>query len=353
MWYGLKMTKTNATCKNKGETMNTLFKFKYMAAGLLAAVALLLQSCSKDEAFDVTGSSENIVYLNTQSFAPVDAPKNSFLFLVSTTPTSSTITYPLRGVTTIAVKFPVQCSQVAAEDVRVKFELDNSLVVEGYSALPGGLSATMDKTELVIPKGANMSTDSITVSVDGDWKILKGGAYMLPVKISSISGNVQMSSNLSTAYVLIKSTYTNSINNGTTLPSGAAITPKSTWTAIGINDSERLFDASTSTSSYASTGNLTDRLPLTVEIDMKTDYEAITGFRVAYSNQSYCMTRAIVYTKTDAGDYEFQGDVTLTRATSQVVRFYQPVNARFIKLEVQTVYNTANGLRITDFNAYR
>ncbi|MDR3184734.1 MAG: hypothetical protein LBT49_04950, partial [Prevotellaceae bacterium] len=66
-----------------------------------------------------------------------------------------------------------------------------------------------------------------------------------------------------------------------------------------------------------------------------------------------CITRAIIYTKTETGEYEFQGDVTLTRGTAQVVRFYQPVNARFIKLEVQTVYNNSYGLRITDFNAYR
>jgi hypothetical protein len=349
MWYGQKMTKTNVTCKNKGVMMNTLLKFKYMAAGLLAAAAFSLSSCSdEDEAFDVTGSSENIVYINTQSFSPVGAPKNSFLFTATNTPISSTLS-------SVTVKFGVRCTQVATEDIRVNFAPDNSIAVEGYSALPSDITATMDKTELVIPKGTNISNDSITVSLDGDFKILKGNACIFPVKITSVNGNVQLSNNLSAAYVAIKPTYTNSVNNGTTLPGGAAITPKSGWSATGIaNYPERLFDASTSTASYASSGSFTPTsLPLTVEIDMKTDYEAVTGFRFAYSTNSYCMTRAIIYTKTNTGDYEFQGDVTLTRNTSQVVRFYQPVNAQFIKLEIQTVYSNANGLRITDFNAYR
>jgi hypothetical protein len=328
--------------------MNTLLK--YSLPCMMAIAACFLLSCSDDQTFDITGDTENKVYINTWTFTPADVPSNGFLFLVTTTPTSSTITSP--SVSNIVVKFTVQCTKIASDDIHVHFEFDNSRIVEGYSMLPGEIAASADRTELVIPKGASISTDSITVSVDGDLKTLKGGAYMLPVKISSISGNAQMSSNLSSAYVVIKSTFTNSANNGTTLPTGAAITPKSTWTATGIaNYPERLFDASTSTSSYASTGAVTP--PLTVEIDMKTDYEAITGFRFAYSNQNYCMTRAIVYTKTDTGDYVFQGDVTLTRATSQVIRFYQPVNARFLKLEIQTVYSNSYGLRITDFNAYR
>jgi hypothetical protein len=328
--------------------MNTLLKIKYMAASLLAVVAFSLSSCNdEEEAFDVTGSSENIVYINTQSFSPVDAPKNSFLFNVNTTPSGGTVT----NASNIMVKFAVQCTKPASENIRVNFAFDNTYIVEGFSTLPNGLNSEADKTELVIPQGASISNDSITISVTGDLRELKGGKYALPIKITSISGSAQLSNNLSVAYVVIKSTYTNSINNGTTVPGGAVITPKTAWTAVGFTNPQYMFDASTATGTYASTGAVTP--PLTIEIDMKADYEAVTGFRFAYSTNSYCMTRAIIYTKTNAGDYEFQGDVTLTRNTSQVVRFYQPVNAQFIKLEIQTVYSNNNGLRITDFNAYR
>jgi hypothetical protein len=322
--------------------MNTLLK--YGIACIMTLGACLLLSCSdNDETFDITGDTENKVYINTWTSK---APEyNRFLFNVTVTPAST-------SPASVGVKFPVQCTRPATDDIHVNLAVDNSLIQEDYSALPDGITVTFDKPELVIPKGANISTDSIVVSIDGNLQLLQTGNYMIPVKISSVSGSAQSSSNLSAAYVVIKSMFTNSVNNGATLPSGAAITPKTAWTASGIaNYPERLFDASTSTSSYASTGAVTP--PLTVEIDMKADYENVTGFRFAYSNQSYCMTRAIIYTKTDAGDYEFQGDVTLTRGTAQVVRFYQTVNARFIKLEIQTVYNNSYGLRITDFAAYR
>jgi hypothetical protein len=333
----MKMIKTNVSSKNKGVMMNTLLKFKYMAAGLLAAAAFLLQSCSKDdETFDVTGSSENVVYINNYF------SREGVSFTTTITPAATP---------DFTVRFLAQCTRFASEDIRVRFSLNPS-TVEGYSPLPAGFTAVVNPSEVVIPKGAVRSVDSVTVSIDGDLQKLPGGNYIYSVKMTSVSGDAQISGDYSAVDVKIKSTWTNTANNGTALPGGAAITPKSGWSATGIASyPERLFDASTSTSSYASTGAVTP--PLTIEIDMKTDYEAVTGFRFAYSTNSYCMTRAIIYTKTNTGDYEFQGDVTLTRSTSQVVRFYQPVNAQFIKLEIQTVYSNNNGLRITDFNAYR
>jgi hypothetical protein len=341
------MPLTKYNLKIKQLIMNTLLK--YGTYCMIAMAACFLLSCSDDDqTFDITGDTENRVYINTWTSNPPVLPTNGFLFNVTVTPAGSTVT----NTSKIEAKFPVQCTKPAVDDIYVNLAVDNSLIVEGYSVLPDGISITLDKTGLVIPKGANISTDSITVSVDGNLQLLHTGNYVVPIKISSVSGNAQLSSNLSAAYVVVNSMFTNTANNGTTLPGGTAITPKSTWTATGIASyPERLFDASTSTASYASTGAVTP--PFTIEIDMKTDYAAITGFRVAYSSNSYCITRAIIYTRTNIGDYEFQGDVTLTRATSQVVRFYQPVNAQFIKLEIQTVYSNSYGLRLTDFNAYR
>ena len=315
--------------------MNTLLK--HGAYCMIAMATCFLFSCRDEQTFDITGDIVNKVYINNY---------------LSSSGVSSTVTITPASTPDLTMRFPIQCTRFASEDIRVRFSLDPSLTAEDYSPFPEGFTVVVDHPEVVIPKGAVCSADSVSVSIDGDMQKLPNGKYIYSVKMMSVSGDAQISADFSAVNVKIQSNWTNSINNGTTLPGGTAITPKSGWSATGIaNSPERLFDANTATSSYASTGAVTP--PVTIEIDMKANYDAVTGFRFAYSSNSYCMTRAIIYTKTETGDYEFQGDVTLTRATSQVIRFYQPVNARFIKLEVQTVYNNSYGLRITDFNAYR
>jgi hypothetical protein len=332
--------------------MNTLLKLQYMAVGLLTATALLLQSCSNDESFDITGSPENVVYLNTQSFSPVGTPKNSFLFNVTNTPVSSTITYP--NATSIAVKFPVQCTQVATEDVRVKFELDNSLVVEGFSALPDGVTATMDKTELVIPKGATISNDSITVSVDGDLQSLNSGNYVLPAaKITTVTGaKISANTNLSAAYVVIKAVFTNGTYSASA--PGTVVSKNGLgWTAT-INGTNQPNIVDNSTSSYYNSGS-SPAFPLTMVIDTKSA-RTIKGFQLRNYSASYAIREVNVYTSnadtpTDT-DYVFQGRVALTSAAQQFIRFYNEVECRYVKVEILGGYNSSGQIVITDFNVY-
>ena len=348
------MTKTNVTCKNKGVMMNTLLKIKYMAVGLLAAAALLLQSCSNDESFDVTGSPENVVYLNTQSFSPVGTPTNSFLFNVTNTPVGSTITYPDPTATTIAVKFPVQCTQAATEDVRVKFELDNSLVVEGFSALPGGVTATLDKTELVIPKGATISNDSLTVSVNGDLQALNSGNYVLPAaKITTVTGaRLSANTELAEAAVLIKATFTNGVYSSAA--PGTVVSKNGLgWTAT-VNGTNQPNIVDNNTGSYYNSGG-SPAFPLTMVIDTKSA-RAIKGFQLRNYSANYAIREVNVYTShadtpTDT-DYVFQGRVALTSAVQQFIRFYNEVNCRYVKVEILSGYYSNGQTVITDFNVY-
>jgi hypothetical protein len=327
--------------------MNTLLKLKYMAAGLLVAAAFLLQSCSKDEAFDVTGSSENVVYINTQSFSPVDAPKNSFLFNVTNTPVSSTIV----NASKIEVKFTVQCTQTAAEDIRVKLELDNSLVTDGYSALPSGITTTMDKTELVIPKGANISNDSITISVDGDLQLLHAGKYMLPSKIVSVTGaRTSANTNLSAAYVVVKAAFTNGVY-AASAPGTIVSKNGLGWTAkINGNNQPNIVDNSTST--YYNSG-ASPAFPLTMEIDTKSA-RTIKGFQLRNYSANYAIREVNVYTSNAATptDYVLQGRVALTSAAQQYIRFYEAVECRYVKVEILGGYNSTGQIVISDFNVY-
>jgi hypothetical protein len=325
--------------------MNTLLKFKYMAAGLMAAAAFSLSSCSDDEAFDVTGSSENLVYINTQSFSPVGAPKNSFLFNVTNTPEGSSLS-------SITVKFGVQCTQVATEDIRISFAPDNSLVTEGYSPLPSGINTTLDKSELVIPQGAMISNDSITLSVTGDFQLLDAGNYMLPSKITAVTGaRLSANANLSAAYVVVKAIFTNSVYSSSA--PGTIVTKNSLgWTATinGVNQ-PNIVDNSTST--YYNSGG-SPAFPLTLEVDTKSA-RTIKGFQLRNYSASYAIREVNVYTSSAATptDYVFQGRVALTSAAQQYIRFYQDVECHYVKVEILSSYNANGQTVITDFNVYQ
>ncbi|MEL7587183.1 MAG: DUF1735 domain-containing protein [Prolixibacteraceae bacterium] len=321
--------------------MRNLINLKYTALWFAMIGGLLIQSCNDDEQFDVTGSRENKVYLNIQSWGPVDAPKNSVVFNVTNTPVGSIIA----NADKIETKFAVQCTHAAASDIVVRFEIDNSLIADGYSALPNGVTVTMDKSELVIPKGSTVSADSITVSVGNDnLGLLTTGQYMAPVKIVSLT-NAQLSDNLTAAFLLVRTSYTNCIDQATSVPGTAA--GRTGWKATvnGTDQGNRLFDNNRSTYFYGNN--------FTLEVDLGTVYENITGLALGYYSRSYSMRSATVYTSvTGTDNYEFQGSPAFPSATPQYVRFYNPVRARYVKIVVLSGYS-ASGVAMSEFSAYQ
>jgi hypothetical protein len=247
----------------------------------------------------------------------------------------------------IEVKFAVQCTHKASSDIDVKFELDNSLITEGYAELPGGVTLTMDKTELTILKGAEVSSDSITISIEtDDLDLLTVGAYMVPVKIVSVT-HANLSDNLMSAYVIVKTTYSNCIDQATSISGTAA--DRTGWTATvnGADQGTKLFDNNKYT--YYLGGNFT------VEVDLGTVHENITGLMMDFYAWYYAMGSAKIYTSaTTTNDYELQGSPTFPGSTPQYVKFYGAVNARFIKVEITSPsYSSNYGSAITEFNVYQ
>ena len=321
--------------------MRKLLNLKYTAWSFILLGISLLQSCSDDETYDVVGSAENKVFINTQSWSPINTPKNGFLFNVTNTPVGSMIA----DADKIEVKFAVQCTHKASSDIHVKFELDNALITEGYAALPDGVTLTMDKTALTIPEGATMSSDSITISVSNDdLDLLTVGQYMAPVKIVSVT-NAKVSDNLTSAYLLVKTTYTNCVDHATSVPGTAAARTGWKATVNGADQAKKLFDNSKNTYFYGSN--------FTLEVDLAAVHENITGLVMGYYSQSYSMGSADIYTSdTDTDHYELQGSPTFPRSTPQYVQFYKSVRARFVKIVVTSGTSTS-GVAISEFNVFQ
>jgi hypothetical protein len=325
--------------------MNKVLRFKYIIACFALAEVFLIQSCQNDKDYDVVGSTENIVYINTQSWNPIDAPKNSFSFKVVNTPVGSIISNSNK----VEIKFAVKSTQTAKKEVTVKFEEDNSLVSEGYSALPDDIEYVMDKNSLTIAKGASESEDSITVSIDSDELIkLEVGKYMLPVRVSSVE-NAELSSSLYSVYLVINTSYSNCIDNATNV-SGTSVSDRSAWsaTANGEDTGKTFFDGKSGTYYYD--------LNFTVEIDLGSVYQNITGMKLGFYAWYYAMGSVNIYTSASTKDaYEFQGSPTFpSRTASQYVSFYKPVNARYIKIEITSPsYSSDYATAMTEFYLYQ
>ncbi|MDD4193045.1 MAG: DUF1735 domain-containing protein [Mangrovibacterium sp.] len=323
--------------------MKKLLHLKQIASCFALAGVLLMQACSDDEIFDVMGSTENKVYIHTQSWSPIDAPKNSVVFNITNTPAGSIIA----NADKIEVKFGVQCTHPAANDILVKFEVDNSLPTEGYQGLPSGVALLIDKTEIVIPRGATKSSDSITVSIGSEHlHLFSAGQYIAPLKISSVT-NAKLSDNLSSAFLLVKAAFTNCLDQATSVPGTAA--ERTGWMAKvnGGDQGNKLFDDNRRT--YFLGDNFT------IEVDLGAVYENITGLKLDFYAWYYAMGTANIYTSaTSENDYELQGTPSFPGSTPQYVRFYAPVSARYIKVEITSPsYSSDYGSAVTEFNLYQ
>jgi len=314
----------------------------------IAIAALLLQSCSDEETFDVVGDKENKVYINMQLWTPVDLPSNSVRFNVTKTPVGSF----LDGTESIVLKFPVKCTHVASNDIKVKFEIDKISDLDGFSGLPDGVTVKIINNELTIPKGSMSSKDSITVSLESEsLELLSSNvSYVVPVKIASVS-NASISSNLSSTYLVLKTEYSNCVNLATSI-SGTALTGRTSWlasldVALSSGSLANMFDARTNTYWFVSPAK---ECQLTV--NLTTLHTNITGIRIHSYGTSYSLNAIEVSSSVDGENWVNQGNVTLSTATAyQYIRFYEPINAQYIRLKIKG-WRSASYVIISEFDVY-
>ncbi len=328
--------------------MKKSFKLNNIAILLVAFVAILLQSCSKEDTYDVVGSKENKVYINIQSWNPINMPKNSVIYNVTNTPVGSF----LDGTESIVLKFPVKCTHVASNDIKVKFEIDKISDLDGFSGLPDGVTVKIINNELTIPKGSMSSKDSITVSLESEsLELLSSNvSYVVPVKIASVS-NASISSNLSSTYLVLKTEYSNCVNLATSI-SGTALTGRTSWlaslnVALSFGSLANMFDARTNTYWFVSPAK---ECQLTV--NLTTLHANITGIRIHSFSTSYSLNAIEVSSSIDGENWVNQGNVTLSTATAyQYIRFYEPINAQYLRLKIKG-WRSARYVVISEFDVY-
>ena len=352
--------------------MIKFFNVKNICMSFILLGLGVFQACDDVvDPLEIKGSNENFVFISADvEWAPADALLNSSYYTLSSRQSGIT----LNNATTMEGSFVVKCLRPAANDIKVQFELDNSLVPAAYNLLPEGVRFTVDKYELTIPKGETVSDGKITYSINTD-DVSKFPipnyydgttyGYMSPViKIASVS-NASLSSsiNTTTASIAIKGNFaTNLMTGSTTVPSGTLGTTKTGWTAtVGgvLVSNNYLFDNAQSTTNYVTIANAL--LPASLEIDMQSVQMGIRGMRIQHSARDNHGASVNVYIKeTESEEYKLQGPaLALSRPTNSTpwphsIRFTNAVNARYIKLEFRTAYNNGtNDLRITEFGIYQ
>lgn len=307
---------------------------------------LFFTSCSEEVTYDVVGSRENKVFLNTQLWSPVGVT-NGVVFNITKTPLEVII----QDAEKIETKIVARCTKPAETDIRVQFAYDPSLVEEGYASLPQGVNLLMDRETLTIPRGATHSQDTLKLTPEGDLLHFEPGSYMASVTITS-AGETDVDERRS-ASLVIKVEFNNIEQGASSLP-GTAI-ERSGWSAtLGTANADNLFDGNNSTYSSSST------LPLMLDVDMGSLKENITGIRLQNQSRYYAMSAANVYIReSELGDFQLQGSVTLSMPSNtsgypQYIKFIGPVKARYIRLEILSfLYGTRYAARLSEFMPYQ
>lgn len=324
--------------------MRKFLKFKTLYAGLFIVLIALLASCSSDEIYDFPGDSNNRVYLSGS---------DNYSFSVYHTPIGS--------LGDIKVMLPAFCTREASTDLKVSFAVDTTLVSAynkthstQYSAIPSDL-VVFSGNGLTIAKGSRVSQDSLTVTIPENLSKLKDEKYLVPITISTLgnAGNAAASTNKNVVYLTINTFNTNCFNSPVQSDMvGTLIQSRTAWTAsLNItayyNALSRLFDGSTTTYSYVYPSQ-----PCALTIDMASEYKGITGIRLNSYSTSYGITKANIYSSSDGITWTSQGIANLSTASAyQYIKFYSPISARYIKLDV-TAYRSTYYIRFGEFDIY-
>lgn len=217
--------------------------YKYIVGLFAMLVAFTMQSCSED-VYDVQGNPDNLFY-----FCPSSGLRTTYEFNVDWTAAGA------KG-DNVSLSIPVRCSREVAAETKVRAEVDNSLIAgynathtsAAYQAFPEG-SCVFTTDEVTINAGSNYSETPIEFSVPADKFIaLDGRQYLLPVKLTGISGTDGRASNsYGTTWVLVNVTYPGDVKQNVYITGGS-----STATVVRVEEAPATYSFSLSTSGTVS-----------------------------------------------------------------------------------------------------
>lgn len=208
--------------------MKNISKYRFAFVGLLVTLATItFSSCSGDESYDFSGDSGK-VYVRLQSSNMVNSVSNVVDAKISKT---------VLGIFGDAVAtFPVRSTMPVNGSLTVVCGIDNSLI-ESYNIKNGTDYQKIDANmiliggqNLTIENGQMESKEAAEIKVDPE-KIadLELGEYLVPIKLVSVTGNMEVSENWNTVYLHV------SVRND---PSSIPFADRTSWTIVDYSSQE-------------------------------------------------------------------------------------------------------------------
>lgn len=301
---------------------------KYSLAALSGV--LLLAGCEEFEEFQTTvGAPDKLIYTQT-------GDNNFYTVQVKHRPTGSTGEF--------SAKIPVCSNTTQHGEMKATFTYDGTLVEEynetngtTYDVLPEEF-LLLENATVTLPKNAQSSIDSVTVSLTGDLSQLTARRYLAPLRVKSNS--MSSSDEFGTVYVAVE-TEVNIIRaiESTDDMVGFPATGRTQWSADCSNYTY-LFDGSSNTS-----GTLPGGSPTTIDMN---ETQMVTGLCLGSWNTNIPIS--IEYSL-DGENYSQAGTPVsgeyVTDNSQTYVAFYDYFEARYLRL------TPTSELSLAEVNIYK
>ncbi|WP_295938076.1 DUF1735 domain-containing protein [uncultured Alistipes sp.] len=310
--------------------MKNILKYAFAAVAIFAG----LTACEEIEDFDKTvGAAPNLVYANTGS-------DNLYKVRIVHRPEASTGEF--------SAKFGVNCNTTRHAASKVDIVYDASLVAEynadhntSYTALPKDY-LTLENTTLTLPEGAQMTADSVTVTLTGNLAMLTEREYLAPLRIRA--QGIDASSVQGVVYVAVE-TEINLIRpiTATDQMVGFPATGRTAWSADCASPGN-LFDGNTSTSS-----SFKGQYNNVLNIDMNQT-QLVTGLLLGTGSAPAV---SIEYS-TDGVNFSQAGTPVsgeyVTASSMMYIAFQGHIEARYLRLKIN--FSSSYSLTLSEVNIY-
>ncbi len=333
----------------------------YILASLAIAGAMSMTSCNDDDTYDVVGNPDNLIYVTTTATTPLGLPNNSFAYQIYHTPVGSML-----ASSPSEIKFRVQSTRPAPQDITVRIAADPTAKVDGYASVPAdaNVNVSFDSDVLLIPQGANISNE-VTATVDVshvNWANLTESAYLLPISMVEVSGGVA-SQQQGHAYI----GFASAVKEGMVNPDGntalgTQISDKTGWsgiykvTATGVEEvcPAALFDGNTSRAAIRVANHAPNtRDEVVTTIDLGKVY-TLSSVRFDYYGSYWGINAGTLETSIDGESWSIQGSRTWSANPRQAIfAFWAPFQMRYVRLTSTSFYDgTGEGQYMTEFQAF-
>lgn len=248
----------------------------------------------------------------------------------------------------------------AAEDLTMKFEIDNSLIEAynlenntGYVALPAGV-VTMDVSEATITPGNTSAEIPVSLKVTDDAALLGrlevGEEYLVPVRMTAVtqgSARIAVSAD-NTSYITF--TVNELMINPSGTPTGQTVDDKSAWNIWYDGDA---FMQSGGPTSCINGGQTWIRgWDFYTYLDLGKEYTFDGIYASCPYGTYYCVFRAGTSIQISSDNSTWRDLGTTESNLGYTLTLYAPVTARYIRFAITAVYSGGHDFMCNGIDIY-